>query len=326
MLLVFPVKKGNIALMLPKSRVISALIIGLGAMLLAWGLLAPFFLQYDGRMPLDLRNTTFTLSDPKAQTLVRQQDKVVTAPVTRQYHADFKDPVDKNSVTARIGVTTMRESNQTDLDRLIDASVWSYRLDRFTGQPLTPATMSDQPAGVSKQVPIDSLWVKFPVNAAHNTYQVFDVTLRKSVPAQFQEELEIEGRTVNRYRQDIEPTNVALGYAGPFNTASLADGETGYLFHSGTRDYFVDQKTGLVVDIHEKIDDYYGTKTGEKRQQVLLFDGKMSENQRSDMLTQAASVNDGSSLKLWNKVSLVIGSLLVLIGIAGVLGAFGRKN
>ncbi|QGU02908.1 hypothetical protein CKALI_10265 [Corynebacterium kalinowskii] len=311
--------------MLPKSRIFSALIIGLGIMLLAWGLLSPYFLHFDGRMPLDLRNTTFTLTDDKAKARIPQQDKVVTVPVSRQYHAQFMDPVDTNSVTARIGVTTMRVSNQDELDRLIDATVWSYRLDRFTGQALTEATMTDQPASSAKQVPIDALWVKFPVNAAQSTYQVFDVTLRKAVPATFQEELEINGRKVYRYRQDIEPTNVAMSYAGPFNTKKLEGEETGYLFHSGTRDYYVDQKSGLVVDIHEQIDDFYGTKTGEKKEQALLFDGQLSEESRSDMLTQAAQIDDGSLIRQLNWVAIGLGSLLTIAGLAGVFGLFARK-
>lgn len=311
--------------MLPKSRIFSALTVGLGVMLLAWGLLAPFFLHFDGRMPLDLRNTTYTLTDEKAKTRIVQQDKVVTAPVTRQYHAQFMDPVDTNSVTARIGVTMMRDSNQSDLDRLIDATVWSYRLDRYTGMALTDATMSDQPASSSKQVPIDALWVKFPVNAGQQSYQVFDVTLRKAIPANFQEELTIDGRKIYRYRQEIEPTNVAMSYAGPFNTKKLGE-ETGYLFHSGTRDYFVDQKSGLVVDIHEKLDDFYGTKTGEKKEQALLFDGQLTEDSRSAMIAQAADINDGSLVRTLNWVAIGLGAVLTLVGVAGIFGAFGRRD
>lgn len=309
--------------MLPKSRIISALTVGLGVMLLAWGLLAPYFLHFDGRMPLDLRNTTFTLTDDQAKTRIPQQDKVVTVPVTRQYHAEFMDPVDTNSVTARIGVTTMRESNQQDLDRLIDATVWSYRLDRYTGNPLTPATMADQPASPAKQVPVDALWVKFPVNASQSTYQVFDVTLRKAVPAEFQEELQIQGRKVYRYHQKIEPTNVAMSYAGPFNTKTLEGGEPGYLFHSGTRDYFVDQKSGLVVDIHEKIDDFYGTKTGVKKEQALLFDATMSEESRNEMLSQAENISDGKAFTIATWVALGLGAVVLLLGLAGIFGAFG---
>lgn len=312
--------------MLPKSRILSAMLVGLGVTLLAWGMLAPYFLHFDGRMPLDLRNTTFTLTDPQAKTRVAQQSKVVSAPVTRQYHAEFMDPVDTNSVTTRMGVTTMRESNQSDLDRLIDASVWSYRLDRYTGDALTPATVSDQPASATKQVPVDSLWVKFPVDAAQDAYQVFDVTLRKAVPATFEEELQIDGRSVYRYRQTIEPTNVAMNYAGPFNTTKFEDGEPGYLFHSGTRDYFVDHKTGLVVDIHEKLDDFYGTKTGEKKEQVLLFDAHLPEESRSAMLEQAAEIRDGNFTNMLNRLALGVGLILTLLGLAGVFGVFGRRR
>ncbi|MEJ5928031.1 DUF3068 domain-containing protein [Corynebacterium sp. H128] len=312
--------------MLPKSRIFSALLVGLGAMLLAWGLLSPFFLHFDGRMPLDLRNTTFTLQDEQAKTRIPQQERTVTAPVTRQYHAEFMDPVDTNSVTARIGVSTLRESNQADLDRLIEASVWSYRLDRYTGDAMTEATMSDQPASAAKQVPVDSLWVKFPVKSQQTTYQVFDVTLRKPVAAEFAEEMEIDGRTVYRYRQNIEPTNVAMSYAGPFNTITLPDGEKAYLFHSGTRDYFVDQKSGLVVDIHEQIDDFYGSRSGEKKEQQLLFDGQLSEESRSQMLAQAADIKDGSVARMLNWVAIGVGMLFLVIGLAGVFGIFKRRK
>ncbi|AKK02252.1 DUF3068 domain-containing protein [Corynebacterium epidermidicanis] len=313
--------------MLPKSRILSALLLGLGAMLLAWGLLAPHFLHFDGRMPLDLEHTTYSLRDEKAKTRLNQDPdgRVLDAPVTRQLHAEFKDPVDVNSVTVRMGVTTMRESRQADLDRLITASVWSYRLDRFTGLPLTPATVADQPASPTRSVPVDALWVKFPANAEQITYQVFDDTLRKPVPANFAEELSIDGRTVYRYHQDIEPTNVALGYAGPFNTTTFKDGEKGFLFHSGTRDIFVDQHTGMVVDIHEKFDDFYGTAKGEKKEQVLLFDAQLSDTDRAALVQQAASINDGSTIALLNKVAVGVGLVVSIVALLGVFGVGRRK-
>lgn len=313
--------------MLPKSRIFSALLLGLGAMLIAWGLLAPHFLHFDGRMPLSLEHTTYTLTDPKAKTRLQQDPdgRVLDAPVTRQIHAEFKDPVDVNSVTARIGVTTMRESKQKDLDRLITATVWSYRLDRYTGQPLTPATMSDQPASPTKQVDVDSLWLKFPAKAEQTTYQVFDDTLRKPVPANFAEELKVDGRKVYRYRQQIEPTNVAMSYAGPFNTTTFKDQSKGFLFHSGTRDLFVDQKSGMVIDIREDIDDFYGTAKGEKKEQVLKFTGQLNDDTRQAMLQQAATFDDGTTIAMVNKILAGVGALLTIIALAGVFGV-GRKR
>ncbi|WBT09150.1 DUF3068 domain-containing protein [Corynebacterium sp. SCR221107] len=318
--------------MLPKSRIFSALTVGLGVMLLAWGLLAPYFLHFDGRMPLDLRNTTLTLTDDQAKARIPQQDKVITVPVTRQYHAQFMDPVDTNSVTARIGVTTMRESNQDELDRLIDATVWSYRLDRFTGQALTDATMADQPASAAKQVPIDSLWVKFPSNAEQTTYQVFDPVLRDSAPAVFEEETQMGGRTIYRYHQEIKPTDVAARYSSVFNTievSSDADEEaatTANLYHSGTRDYYVDQVSGLIVDIKEQIDDYYGDSSGKKIEQALLFDGQGSQEQTDALVAQAATVPDGHVGRIVSYVILSLGILLTVLGLAGSFGIFKRKR
>lgn len=314
--------------MLPKSRIFAALLMGVGSLLLAWGLLAPHFLHFDGRMPLTLEHTTFTLRDDAAKTrLMSDPDgRVLNAPVSRQIHIELMDPVDVNSATARVGVTTMRESQQADIDRLITASVWSYRLDRYTGMPLTAATMSDQPASPAKEVPVDALWLKFPAKAEQTTYQYFDDTLRKAVPANFEEELTIDGRKVYRYRQTIAPTNVAMSYAGPFNTTKFKDDSRGFLFHSGTRDIFVDQHSGMVVDIHEKIDDFYGTAKGEKKQQVLLFDAQLSESDRAAMLNQAANIDDGSWLVIVDRIALALGAILLLIALLGIFGVWGRRK
>ncbi|MDO5454846.1 MAG: DUF3068 domain-containing protein, partial [Corynebacterium sp.] len=47
--------------MLPKSRILSALLVGLGAALMVGGLLSPALINADGRLPLDLENTTWTI-------------------------------------------------------------------------------------------------------------------------------------------------------------------------------------------------------------------------------------------------------------------------
>ena len=49
--------------MLPKSRVISIVLLGLGAALLVAGIIAPQFLHASARLPLDLSGATYTLTD-----------------------------------------------------------------------------------------------------------------------------------------------------------------------------------------------------------------------------------------------------------------------
>ena len=53
----------RLARMLPKSRIVSALLVGVGLALIVAGLIAPRFLNGDARFPLNLENTTWTLHD-----------------------------------------------------------------------------------------------------------------------------------------------------------------------------------------------------------------------------------------------------------------------
>lgn len=323
---------GIISLMLPKSRVFSALLLGLGVALVVAGLLAPRFFHMDARLPMDLTETTFTVTDEQAQTrLMSDPDgRVLDSPVTRQMHLEIQNPSDEDAATVRVGATTARDNRQNDLNRLISAEVWHYRIDRVTGEALTPATLDEQLAAPTTEVPIDGLWVKFPSGAERTTYDVFDRTLRETRPAVFAEELEIDGHTVYRYRQDIEPTNVRQLYPGMFNetTFETEDGgqERGFLFHSVQRDFFVEPNSGMIVDIHEDINDYYGTADGEERETVLRFDGQMPKEQVSERLDQAADVPDRTTSQVIRWVIVGAGALMALIGVAGAFGLFGRRD
>ena len=52
--------------MLPKSRIFSVLLLGLGVALIAAGLTASSFLSFSPRLPLDIEDTTWTLQDDNA--------------------------------------------------------------------------------------------------------------------------------------------------------------------------------------------------------------------------------------------------------------------
>lgn len=317
--------------MLSKSRLFSFLLLGVGVALLVAGLIVPSFMHGDGRMPLDLKQTTFTLVDDAAHSRLPgdPEGRVVESPVTRQLHMDIQNPSSEKEVTLRVGSSLLRESEQSDLDRLISAEVWNFRLDRLTGETVTPLVLTDQLASPVSEVAIDGIWMKFPAQAEQTSYEVFDPTLRQTRPADFVEELEMDGRTVYRYRQEIEPTNVAQLYAAMLNTTTFTDlpeGEDtrGFLFHSVTRDYFVDHSSGLVVEIREDIDDYFGTADGEKQEQVLLFEGRMSQEQVDAHLAEASDVRDQSSSDLLRWVLIGSGGVLTVLALVGIAG--GRRS
>ncbi|MCX7541637.1 DUF3068 domain-containing protein [Corynebacterium sp. P5848] len=314
--------------MLAKSRIFSVLLLGLGAALVTWGLVSPHFFHDDGRLPLSLEDTTLTVRDENARTTLNPgPGEILPAAVIRQHHVELLDPADAETVTVRIGSTMMREANEEDIERLVEASVWSFVMDRTTGEAVGPATMTSQLGLPPVEVPMTGLWAKFPTDPGKTTYEVFDGTLRGSAPAVYTDTVERGGRQLNIYRQTIEPTNLATRYADMFNTTTFETGdggtEPGYLFYSADRDWYVDTETGLVVDIHENLETYYGTRTGEPREQVLVFTGEGTEESVDRLITQAERIPDGSEQRAVITVLLITGAVLMIIGLIGAL--FGGR-
>lgn len=332
--------------MLPKSRIAAILSIGLGLALIVWAVLAPRFVHDEAKMPLDLEQSTFTLRDDGARSRLLADGRMLDVPVERQTHMEILPPADGDIATLRVGVTESRVNRQADLDRLINATVWSVTIDRTTGEATGPASVTDQLASPTREVPVNGYWLKFPADAQQTTYDAFDVTLRDVVPAVFEESYERGGREIYVYRQNIEPTNVAQKYASFLNTTQLerpvasndnAEGEAeaaaeepakeqAYLFHSGTRDIHVDQVSGLIVNVEESIEDYYGDADGNKLEDVLTFNGAMSDEDVDAMISQASGVSDGSLARIINYIVLAAGILITLIGALCAFGAVGRKK
>ncbi|MBC3186067.1 DUF3068 domain-containing protein [Corynebacterium sp. zg-331] len=318
--------------MLPTSRVISVLLMGLGAALAVVSLLAPRLIDRDARLPLDVGELTWTLRDESARSMVvaDPQRPVVTTPVVRQMHVTLEEPSTRDQVMVRVGTSQLRESRQEEADRLISAQVWSYGMDRTTGAATGPAVLSQQLASPTTEVVAPWPWWKFPSLVERRSYEVFDETLRAAFPAEFQGAQERDGREVYHFRQVIEPTNVAQRYPGVVNTtqwenAGEGAAERGFLFHSATRDYYVDRVSGLVVDAHERIDDYYGTADGVRREQVLSFDGGLAEGQSERLLEAAGRVTERGYVGAWSWAGIVAGVALVAAGALGALRPGPRR-
>ncbi|MBK4174835.1 DUF3068 domain-containing protein [Corynebacterium macginleyi] len=317
--------------MLPKSRIFSVLLLGLGVALVVAGVAASAFLDFSPRLPLELKNTTWTLKDESADSQVVNKDGMspYSGPMTYQINASIQEPSNEDTATLRIGETRLRGDGQ-GLDDLSRAQVWTYPIDRLSGEAEGEASLSHTLASPEEKVSIDGYWLKFPANAEKTNYPVFDPTLRKAVDAVFEEETEVEGRTVYRYHQEIEPTNVAQLYAADGNTTSFPkeDGgqEPGYLMHSGSRDFYVDQATGLVVGMEMDIDDYYADREGVGREPAFVFNGSSSEGARVALLEEAKTFPRNHVAEIVRWVVLGIGIVLTFIGVIGALGVYDRKN
>lgn len=312
----------------------SVILVGLGIALVAAGIAVPAFLNFTARLPLDAQATTWTVEDDSgtAQTLSEEGTDTYEGPLTYQLHLDVQDPSGAEDAQLRIGETTFRGTadDGEDVNNLVNAKIWTYGIDRLSGEAVTEANIAHTLATPAATTPVDGYWLKFPAQAEKTNYPVFDPYLRSAVDAVFEEEMDIEGRTVYRYHQDIEPTNVATKYADPFNTTQIDTEEggtdTGYLFHSGSRDYYVDQATGMLVGMDINVDDYYGTRDGERVRDAFVFNGSTSEEDRSEFLAQAADMPAPGVGNLVTWILIGVGALLALVGLAGVFGLFGHRR
>lgn len=324
--------------MLPKSRVVCALLVGLGIALMVGGWAAPRFLNGDARFPLDLENTTWTLHDPNG--MVERE----RTPVTHQLHMTVQNPSDDKVAGLRVGETLIKgqSGGADDLENLVYARTWGLEMDRHSGEFPQPAKLSSTMAFPETSVPIDGVWLKFPVDVQKTTYNVFDTRLRTTAPAEFTGEGEVAGRTVYTFVQDIEPTNIRELYASPQNStvvegeaAPPTDGEdnpesgesgesleNAYLTRTAHREFTVDQVTGLVLGMTEKVDDYYADRDGNRVQDFVSFNATMSPEQTEDLAKQLSSVTEEIS----RSITIAVIAIGALIAAAGVLGALWPRR
>ena len=146
--------------MLPKSRIFSVLLLGLGVALIAAGIVAPAFLDYSPRLPLNLKNSTWTLHDDSAdsQQLSKDGTQPYSGPMTYQINMDIQEPSDEENATVRIGETRMRGEGE-GLNDLSQAQVWTYPVDRLSGEAAGEATLSHTLATPSDTVTVDGYWL-----------------------------------------------------------------------------------------------------------------------------------------------------------------------
>ena len=307
--------------MLPTSRILSVLLAGVGAALVVAGLLAPNVLLSGNRLPLALGEATWTITDPNG---TRGGE---AAPVTRQLHMEIQEPSDSDTASVRVGDTLRAGESGSDFNDLLTASTWSFAVDRVTGAATGPAEALLVMGMPATQLPIDGAWLTFPAPATQDTVQVFDPVLRGSAPAEFDGEEGIAGRTVYRYAQHIEPTNVAMRYADPRNTLTI-DGERTFLHHAVDREILVDQETGVVVGIDEKVDDFYADAEGNGVQNVVTYDGVMDRQDVEKLVQKVGDAQTAAADRgLW-RVLAWVGAALTLAGLAGALrpGRAARRD
>lgn len=304
--------------MLRFSRSLAALVAGVGIALVVAGMLAPRVLLSGERLPLALGDATWTITDPDGMRAGE------SAPVTRQLHLEVMEPSGDERAAIRVGDSVRAGEAPGDFENLVSATTWSYELDRVSGEALSPAQAQVIFAMPAAQVAVNGVWLKFPSPAPASDVDVFDPVLRGSAVARFVDTQEIGGRTVNRYQQTVAPTNVAQRYADPRNTLTI-DGERTFFTHAAERELLVDEQTGVVVGINERVDDYYADAEGNGVQNVLTYDGRMDEAQVTELVQRVGDAQPKAANPLLWWIVTGVGAVLALVGLIGSVVS-ARRN
>lgn len=310
----------------------------IGCALIAAGLLVPKLVPNDKPIPLDLNARTLALTDPAATIGPAYQGldakTNITAPVIRQFNLTLEGPASEDSASARVGVTTSRSDVSDDLQSLLEAQIWSFKIDRISGEARGNAKVSDTPATPPADRPIQGVWAKFPQKTEQKSYDYFDVTLRRALPAQFTGTREVttsQGEKVQLYvfRQDIKSQSVAESYPGLRNTVTVDVNGTptqGFLHHSGWRELTVEPESGLLVGVEENIEDVYLDRSGKQIQDLLKFHGKTNQGTQEAMLEQALSTSGHRNTFTWGLALVVAGVIVAAASLVVVLWGARRRR
>ncbi|HIW96392.1 MAG TPA: DUF3068 domain-containing protein [Candidatus Corynebacterium gallistercoris] len=319
-----------------KSRNIAVFALLAAVAMFTVGVMLPKVVSKDKPIPLDLTASTMTLTDPAATVgavyqFGAEHPQPIEAPVNRQFNMSLNQPATETTASARVGFTTARADVDDDLESLLNAEVWTFTVDRLTGDAEGTAKVSDTPATPPVEVPIDGLWAKFPQYTEQRSYDYFDATLRRTVPAEFQGTINrtnSQGRDVELYvfRQEIEPTNVAELYPGVRNRAMVdKNGEQveGFLHHGGWRELQVEPRTGLIISVEEDVQDVYVSAEGEELEELLSFHGKTHQNTQDAMMRQAM---DTSGQRETTKVGVTLMVVGVIVAAVSLLVALWPRR
>ena len=310
--------------MLPKSRILAALLSGLGIALIVGALVAPRFLIGDGRLPLDLEHTTWTVSDPEGSY------EGETQPITRQLHLEMQNPSDDETVSVRVGESLLAGQSEDDFDNLVSAETWSFVMDRTSGAPTGPMQLTNVLILPATEVGETGAWLKLPADAQQTSYEVFDSTLRGTAEAAFTGEQRIAGREVYTYRQTIPPTNLATRYADMRNTKTQIDDEgnqtRSFRYYAATRDLAVDRITGLVVGVSEDVDMFYGDAQGNRVEDISAYQGSMPEEQTQEMVKQLDGVFSQAQSRRFTLATGGLGALALVAGLVIALRPSRRPS
>ncbi|WP_051516034.1 DUF3068 domain-containing protein [Candidatus Blastococcus massiliensis] len=229
-----------------RARVVGLAVIGLGGLVLAAGITA------DGWVPLsavELRlDESFETVALGAQ--VSYLDPVPVAPVTSEDVSvsvrvrgdeDAGDAGDDTAVWEYLA--TIDDANGT----LVGTSSAVACLDRRSAEAVDCVAESVD----GERTDIQGLTVRFPSDTEQRDYDLWDTTVRQSLPARFVGSERLDGLPVYRFEQEV-PAQVIRTVPVPGTLVGSSEAEfPAEVVHSNSRSLLVEPLSGVIVSVEE---------------------------------------------------------------------------
>jgi hypothetical protein len=309
-------------------------LIGLGAFLVVVGVLSPLH-AYDRLAVVPLDQDTRTVSEGAGATvfdLAQQQEITVDLRSTRRVLGDVEASKQASEdedqdltvwetfvLTDEPGVefTETRPPRSVTHDRVV--------FDRRTGEAVDccgqfTASTIDQETGDEvrdEETPITGQYFKLPFGTEKRTYQFWDGALKDAADLEYQDTEEIQGLTVYRFEQVIEPTDVG-DIPAPASLFGIdAEGDvTLDRIYANTRTLWVEPETGVIIKGQEDqhvVAEYQGDEVATLTDVVIAYNDDTVTSNVDKYAGQATALK---AVRVWIPlVGIVLGLLLVAAGV-----------
>lgn len=312
-------------------------LIGLGAFLIVLAPLLRFY-AYDklAVVPLDQETTSisvgpdatvFSIADGEEVNLDLESTRNVVGDVEASEEAS--DEQDQDLAVWETFVFTGPEGEEFSEDNPpLSATHDRVVFDRHTGEAVaccgqyTSSEVDEDGVEIrDESTEIEGQYFKLPFGSEKKDYMFWDGDLLEATPLEYQEEEEIEGLTVYRYEQVIEPTDIGDLPEGAGSLFGVDDPDAVIdRIYSNTRTLWIEPETGVIIRGQE---DQFVTAEYEGEEVATLTDvviGYDDETISDNVDTYSSLATALKAVRVWAPLAaLVLGLLLVVGGVLLVL-------
>jgi hypothetical protein len=287
-------------------KILSRVLMGLGATLLFLALLLPTYVDSRvSRAPVD-------------------QDSVTVATATGSYY-DFEAGEEVTSDQLVSITRTLSDAEASDDEVAVYEQVSLVNDEGVDGEPHLVTASDPSPNRIAihrvtaevvdccdlAPAELTGLVIKWPFGTERRSYPVWDGTLGQAPEAEYVEDVTVDGIPAYVFRQEIPRTTV--------DTVELMDDDgepfEGQVIYEATKRYVVEPMTGRILDSQQEVYRAVETPTGE----VVIPAADLSVQVTDDTVAEnvALARDDTSQLQLVRTTGPVLVGLLGLLVFAG---------